>query len=150
MTKQDEIRFYGEWAIFVAEFLESNGPTYPFSGMQKRLFEEAMQTGNLRGLKMLPKELTDTARDYPKSVQEELEDALLERFGVGLSDRMKKERVAIGVLIARGTIESDDERQLLSARAEEVRKLGIRRGELQAIERVLNASNAGGETPASD
>lgn len=138
MTQQDEIRFYGEWAIFVAEFLEAHGPTHPFLGMQARLFEQAMEAGNLKGLKMLPKDLTATARDYPKHVQEQLEAALIGRFGVGLSDRMKKERVAVGVLIARGTVETEAERQLLQARIQEIGDLDSRLGELRAIERLLN------------
>jgi hypothetical protein len=71
-------------------------------------------------------------------VQEQLEAALLERFGVSLSDRMKKERVAVGVIIARGTVETDVERQLLETRFEEIRDSDSRRGELRAIERLLN------------
>jgi hypothetical protein len=139
MQKQDEIRFYGEWAILISEYLDDHIPAHPCPGMRPQLVRKAMVAGNLRGLKMMPRDFFEEVRGLRNESQEELDSLLLEKFGVSLADRMKKERVAIGVVITRGSIEGDAELRLLKDRALELENVPQRAGELRTIRRLLAA-----------
>ena len=135
----DELNFLAEWSrvilAFIGEITSEPGLLRSFEAGVDRSVERR----DLRGLRMMSKDLTEWARSLSVRDQEKLDQLLRARFGHGLSEAAEDARGEINRILRRGQIDTQDEYRLLMSRAEEIYADDSKAGELEQINRLLAA-----------
>ena len=111
----------------------------PLFGEMEEAIERAFERRDLRGLRMVARDLAEWASDLSPEQQEQLDEQLRAQLGRGLRDVRQDTQKEIARILRRGQIDTADECRLLIARADEIYADKSKAGELEQINRLLVA-----------
>jgi len=105
----------------------------------EEVIHQAFERRDLRGLRMVARDVAEWATDLSPEQQQQLDALLVSRFGRGLKDQRKDVEREIARILRRGQIETEGEYRLLMARVDEIYADESKAEELEQINRLLLA-----------
>lgn len=127
-----------EWYLTVLEALKSYvGDMAP---VLERIARQAGDAGDLRGLRMITRDLVAVARDLPSSELDALNSVLLLQFGRDLRTADDKERRAVSNILKRGRLRNDEEFRFLKEQLDDQGKADkLEQTDIERIDQILAA-----------
>jgi hypothetical protein len=108
----------------------------------EKAVDAALGRSDLRGLKMVRRDLTEWVRGLSGGEVAKLDALLRAQFGEGLTDEAKAQRKEVQNIVRRGCIETDDEYRLLVSYLDEIYRDPSRKEEVEAINALLRDRDA--------
>lgn len=129
--RHQELNCLREWCATILKFL----PQEEAAIME--IVEQTYSKADLRGMRLIARDLNALDRDEWTSAQrEELNRLLKDRFGKNLADVRSRDLTRIDRIRKRG-IRTENEFRLVHERAEEIWDDDTKRNELEALNRLL-------------
>lgn len=125
--------------VAIVRFIGELGPPAALFAQTEEAINAAFERGDLRGLKMVSKDVGEWASGLSPSAQQKLDDVLRSRFGTGLREAGEEAHRELTRIFKRGTIADAEEYRLLSHRADEIHSDGSKSAELKKINELLAA-----------
>jgi hypothetical protein len=126
-----------DWCQAILSFLRELGLASDIADEFGQVVENALAERNVRGLRMVAKDLQEWVRGLPMNQQAQLEERLNLQFGRGIRSETDKDQREVAHILERGVIADEDEYRLLVARAEAVHADKARATELERINELL-------------
>lgn len=131
-----------DWCTAIVRFMASvSAPAPLFREMEA--IERAFERRDLRGLRMVARDLAEWASDLSPEHQEQLDGQLLAQLGRGLRGARQDAQNEVSRILRRGQIDTADECRLLMSRADEIYADDSKRAELERINALLAAYESG-------
>jgi hypothetical protein len=121
----------------VLEFLNRRGELGDLARQIDEVIQQAHATHDLRGLRILQRDLDDWSRDLPSDDQVELETLLRVRLLVDPEQERAADIAKLRQIEERGQIRNEREYRLVQARAEELRASTAGAEEVQRLDVLL-------------
>lgn len=140
-TSQDrtaELSALRDRCVAIVRFIAELGDPGDLFAQTEEAIHAAFERGDLRGLKMVSKDVDEWAKALSSSQRAKLDDVLRSRFGAECRNA-KEEARELARILQRGTITDREEYSLLSRRADEICADGSKSGELEKINELLAA-----------
>lgn len=141
LTPEEELDLLYRRSMLTCEYLRSYAGLEPASAFIDAV-ERTFQSRNLRGMRIMVRELSDLAKDLPPHRKEELQAELKFRFGIDGEDEDRRERDKVAAVLARGRINSEREYRRVMEWIEELESEAVVSDELRQLRDL--ASNYGG------
>jgi len=123
----------------MVRFIQGLGsPSQMFSQIENAI-DAAYNRGDLRGLRLVVKDVLEWVNGLPTNAREQLDEVLRRQFGSGLTEAGQETHRQLQSILRGGTIQGEEEYRLLSSRADEIRENDSNDKELQKINRMLLA-----------
>jgi hypothetical protein len=140
----DELKRMADWCRIVIRFKTADRPgrspaEAAIDSEYEKVLDATLARSDLRGLKMLRRDLTEWARGLPHRYVAELDALLRAQFGEGLTEEAKAQRKEVQDIVRRGYIETNDEYRLLVSYMDEIYSDPSRQEEAKAINALLAA-----------
>ncbi|MCL4684864.1 hypothetical protein KJ059_08940 [Myxococcota bacterium] len=126
-----------DWCIAILQFMAQVDPSSGVFAHAEQATEAAFQRGDLRGLKMVARDVREWATALSPADQQRLDEVLREQFGRGLTEEAEGLRAEVGRILRRGQIDTQDEYRLLLSRADEIYADPSKQDELKSINELL-------------
>jgi hypothetical protein len=139
--REAEMRELRDWCVAILHAIGQFDPTGSYSQAEQGV-EAAFQRGDLRGLKMVARDVQEWATALSPADQQKLDQALRSRFGHGLAERADDAYREVAQILKRGQIDTQDEYRLLRIRVEAIHADESKRAELEKINELLAAYEA--------
>lgn len=126
-----------DWCLTIVELTaQQNDPA--LRTMTESIIKDLFANNNVRGLRMMAKELSEMAGALEPTQWTRLDDALRSRFGRGLSDVADERRRNVSRILKRGAIRTDDEYRLVQGYVDEIYADDSKREEWTRLGELLN------------
>ena len=103
------------WALtLIAVLEEEQGPSSFYASLRTAI-EQARNSGDLRGIRLMQRDLVDGARALTPATQSRIDSELKLRLGQGLADKNIEIAAEVAEILRRGRVRDDDECRLLVA-----------------------------------
>jgi hypothetical protein len=140
--KVDEVNTLADWCECMHRFIFDRSLAFRpgFEDMlevQLSGTRNARARGDLRGLRMVHRDLTEAARDLPAKDREELDGILRQRFGRGLESAEEEIALTARKIIERGVIDNAEEFRILEAWLNVLLEDPSKRGEAEEVSILL-------------
>jgi hypothetical protein len=140
LSPEDEIKMHAlrNRLLSTIRFFE-DAEEFPSGEQMRQLVETAAAKEDLRGLRLMSREVDALSVALAPQQRDGLEAILRQRLGID----KERERAAlseqIAAIIARGTVASEKERRRLEDYAEMLEAIGGDRTEIDAVRRLVNS-----------
>jgi hypothetical protein len=142
-SRPEELLQLRDWCTAIVRYIASlSAPEPLFVGMEEAI-DRAFERRDLRGLRMVARDLAEWASDLSPEHQEQLDGQLLAQLGRGLRDARQDAQNEVSRILRRGQIDTADECRLLMSRADEIYADDSKRAELERINALLAAYEFG-------
>jgi hypothetical protein len=135
-SRGEELQDLRDWCVAIIRFMGELSPSDLFAQTEDAI-NAAFDRGDLRGLKMVSKDVGEWATGLASSDQKKLDEALRSQFGRGLREDVRAVRDEVARILKRGTIGGEEEYRLLSSRADEIYADDSKQSELKRINALL-------------
>lgn len=132
-----------DWCTAIVRFMASVSEPAPLFREMEEAIERAFERRDLRGLRMIARDVAEWASDLSPEHQEQLDEQLLAQLGRGLRDARQDTQKEVSRILRRGQIDTADECRLLMSRADEIYGDDSKRAELERINALLVAYESG-------
>lgn len=139
MSSIEEMSQLRDWSVAIARFIGSIPEAASLSRQMEEVIHQAFERRDLRGLRMVARDVAEWATDLSPEQQQQLDALLVSRFGRGLKDQRKDVEREIARILRRGQIETEGEYRLLMARVDEIYADESKAEELEQINRLVLA-----------
>lgn len=142
-SRPEELLQLRDWCTAIVRFMASVSDSALLFGEMEEAIERAFERRDLRGLRMVARDLAEWAGDLSPERQEQLDEQLLAQLGRGLRNARQDAQNEISRILRRGQIDTADECRLLMSRADEIYADDSKRAELERINALLVAYESG-------
>jgi hypothetical protein len=133
-----ELNHLKEWCTSILQFEKALYAPAPSEGGLLEIVQRTYLERDLRGMRVLAKDLNEVPRDWwPSEKLRELNRLLKERFGEDLADLKCRDLASISRIRKRGKIRTENEFRLVHERAEEIWDDEGKRDEMEALNKLL-------------
>jgi hypothetical protein len=122
-------------SLAIVQFMARVAPSDLFIQIE-RVIEDAFERRDLRGLRMLSKDVPEWTQALSDNDRRDLDAAVRAEFGPGINDRTDISE-PVRLILRQGKISSKDEYRMLMVSAEEIYANPASRRELDRINRLL-------------
>lgn len=136
-SSAEELAQLRDWSVAIVRFIAGVSEPAPLFNQMEEAISQAFERRDLRGLRMVSRDVAEWATDLSPQHQQQLDELLTSELGRGLTDERKDTQKEIVRILKRGQIDNEDECRLLMARADEIYADGARRTELEEINKLL-------------
>jgi hypothetical protein len=137
--RQQQLEHLKAWCLAIVRFLRELDTSPSLYSQLEEAIEAAFERGDLRGLKMVSRDLEEWAMGLPSASQRQLNNMLHARFGIELAVIARQRAREVARILKRGAIADEDEYRLLSTRADQIYADASKRDELDSIDRLMAA-----------
>lgn len=118
-NKLEELTFLKEWNETIVKFfvLKSKDTSLEIF---HQIINETFNKADLKGMRMIYKDLNEGANDLPLIEFNELNQQLSQKFGTDLTECNNKNLTKIKQIVKKGNINNDEEYRLILNRVEEI------------------------------
>jgi hypothetical protein len=134
-----ELTSLRDWSLEIIRFMLASDPTAPVLTQAQDAISGAFDRGDLRGLRIVTRDVSEWARGLALSDRSRLDELLRSRFGKPLSSSSRRDLRKVNAILARGRIRDSDEYRLMEARADEIHTDVSQVKKLARINRLLAA-----------
>lgn len=118
-NKLEELTFLKEWNETIVNFFASK-PKDNSLEIFHQIINETFNKSDLKGMRMIYKDLNEGANDLPLIEFNELNQQLSQKFGTDLTECNNKNLTKIKQIVKKGNINNDEEYRLILNRVEEI------------------------------
>jgi hypothetical protein len=133
----EELSFLKEWILTITDFLLLKYPKAETPTLMRQIVTETFEKSNLRGMRMVYKDMNELSKGLSSIDLEELNRVLKERFGSDLTVYSNKGLAKIQRIIKRGRVNTDDEFRLLSNRVDEIYADDSKKDEVEVLNKLM-------------
>jgi hypothetical protein len=133
--RDGELAALRERSKTIIRFLDKKVPGSRFLKQLEAVIDAAFQRKDLRGLRLVSRDVVEWATDQSPGIQGELDELLRERLGCGLRD-LNQGRI-IARILKRGRVANLDEYELLLHHADDIYTDVGKRSELEKVNQLL-------------
>lgn len=133
-----EARRLRDWCVAIVKFMGEASPS-ELLGQTESAINYAFERRDLRGLRVVSKDIAQWVQGMTSKDQERLDDVLRTQFGRGLLENTCEVRKEIARVLTRGSIANEAEYRLLADRVDDIYADKSSRRELEKINAVLAA-----------
>jgi hypothetical protein len=144
-----ELKALRDRSLVIVRFIQGLSSRSEMFSQIEAAIDTAYKRGDLRGLRLVLKDVLEWVNGLPTSDREQLDEVLRRQFGSGLTEAGQETHRQLLDILSRGTIQSVEEYRLLSSRADEIRENGSNDKELQKINLLLMAFHHDNRSGAS-
>jgi hypothetical protein len=140
LSPEDEIKMHAlrDRLLSTIRFFE-DAEEFPSGEQMRQLVETAAAKEDLRGLRLMSREVDALSVALAPQQRDGLEAILRQRLGIDKEQERAALSEQIAAIIARGTVASEKERRRLEDYAEMLEATGGDRTEIDAVRRLMNS-----------
>jgi hypothetical protein len=143
----EQLGFWAEWCRIILKVEEKTTPQSDADALFGEAVSQAVADRNLRGLKMIARDLTEWAKRLPSEKRKQVDDLLRSKLGKGLAADARSESAKVQRVLEKGEIETEDDYRTLLGRADSIYADESKRDELERINAVLAKYHKAGGNP---
>lgn len=118
-NKLEELIFLKEWNETIVKFFVLKSKNNSLE-IFHQIINETFNKSDLKGMRMIYKDLNEGANDLPLIEFNELNQQLSQKFGTDLTECNNKNLTKIKQIVKKGNINNDEEYRLILNRVEEI------------------------------
>lgn len=118
-NKLEELTFLKEWNETIVRFFVLKSKDNSLE-IFHQIINETFNKSDLKGMRMIYKDLNEGANDLPLIEFNELNQQLSQKFGTDLTECNNKNLTIIKQIVKKGNINNDEEYRLILNRVEEI------------------------------